>query len=97
MPPKRPSQGMSASPFYDREFARRADLRQGRHMKPEPKPPPPPSPYEMRIAQLEGHLKHCENEVLEAKNKLERAELQRNDAVTVLMVALKAEAYRNDH
>ena len=44
---------------------------------------------EMRIAQLEGHLRHCENAVLDAKNLLDHAELQRNDAVTLLIATLK--------
>jgi len=44
---------------------------------------------EMRIAQLKGHLKHWENEVNEAKNKLDHAELQRSYAMITLIAALE--------
>jgi len=44
---------------------------------------------EMRIAQLKGHLKHCENEVNEAKNKLEVAEVHWHVAYVALIAALE--------
>lgn len=46
---------------------------------------------DMRIAQLQGHLKHCENEVEVAKNRLDTAELRMRLAVIALVTALMEE------
>jgi len=45
----------------------------------------------MRIAQLQGHLKHCENEVNKAKNALDTAELHQRNAVLSLIAGIVEE------